>query len=249
MYKKIVVWNGAQCCASEWVCAFRNIPPSIFLSFEWTERVCFHTHLSRVSLSVHSTRQCHLLLDIFNPTEHELTVSAKNNQDLVLHASECQRWVEGFSFFIQIDCVELWVSWQRGSPTYQKVSGSIPGSFSLHVKVSLTIWAVWLFVQKLLLFVFEWVNAHYYKVVKKLEIHYANAVHVPCKLTMSTLWRWLKAKVYQVSGLSSCILCTVQSYNSTILHLNPHEIVSVWVKTFGEFCFRWFDPILIDGLQ
>ncbi|GLD58010.1 trafficking protein particle complex subunit 9 [Lates japonicus] len=37
------------------------------------------------------TRQCHLLLDIFNPTEHELTVSAKNNQDLVLHASECQR--------------------------------------------------------------------------------------------------------------------------------------------------------------
>lgn len=42
-------------------------------------------------LSFHSTRQCHLLLDIFNPTEHELTVSAKNNQDLVLHASECQR--------------------------------------------------------------------------------------------------------------------------------------------------------------
>lgn len=38
-----------------------------------------------------STRQCHLLLDIFNPTEHELTVNAKNNQDLVLHASECQR--------------------------------------------------------------------------------------------------------------------------------------------------------------
>lgn len=48
--------------------------------------------------SVCSTRQCHLLLDIFNPTEHELTVSAKNNQDLVLHASECQRWVlPGFS--------------------------------------------------------------------------------------------------------------------------------------------------------
>lgn len=44
-----------------------------------------------VPVSVYSTRQCHLLLDIFNPTEHELTVSAKNNQDLVLHASECQR--------------------------------------------------------------------------------------------------------------------------------------------------------------
>lgn len=40
----------------------------------------------------YSTRQCHLLLDIFNPTEHELTVKAKNNQGLVLHASECQRW-------------------------------------------------------------------------------------------------------------------------------------------------------------
>lgn len=42
---------------------------------------------------LYSTRQCHLLLDIFNPTEHELTVSAKSNQDLVLHASECQRFV------------------------------------------------------------------------------------------------------------------------------------------------------------
>lgn len=46
---------------------------------------------SSVARCVHSTRQCHLLLDIFNPTEHELTVSAENNQDLVLHASECQR--------------------------------------------------------------------------------------------------------------------------------------------------------------
>lgn len=41
---------------------------------------------------VFSTRQCHLLLDVFNSTEHELTLSAKNNQDLVLHASECQRY-------------------------------------------------------------------------------------------------------------------------------------------------------------
>uniref|UniRef100_A0A8D3CDM2 Trafficking protein particle complex subunit 9 n=1 Tax=Scophthalmus maximus TaxID=52904 RepID=A0A8D3CDM2_SCOMX len=57
--------------------------------------------VNRVSVCVHSTRQCHLLLDIFNPTEHELTVSAKNNQDLVLHASECQRMaiqVDKFDF-------------------------------------------------------------------------------------------------------------------------------------------------------
>uniref|UniRef100_A0A8D0CTD5 Trafficking protein particle complex subunit 9 n=1 Tax=Sander lucioperca TaxID=283035 RepID=A0A8D0CTD5_SANLU len=53
------------------------------------------------TLPATSTRQCHLLLDIFNPTEHELTVSAKNNQELVLHASECQRMaiqVDKFDF-------------------------------------------------------------------------------------------------------------------------------------------------------
>uniref|UniRef100_A0AAX7V9Q3 Trafficking protein particle complex 9 n=1 Tax=Astatotilapia calliptera TaxID=8154 RepID=A0AAX7V9Q3_ASTCA len=49
----------------------------------------FFTRVS--TLPATSTRHCHLLLDIFNPTEHELTVRAKNNQDLVLHASECQR--------------------------------------------------------------------------------------------------------------------------------------------------------------
>ena len=58
------------------------------------QRTCFRvvqliTHL--VFCVSSSTRQCHLLLDVFNSTEHELTVSAKNNQDLVLHASECQR--------------------------------------------------------------------------------------------------------------------------------------------------------------
>ncbi|KAI1901635.1 hypothetical protein AGOR_G00036430 [Albula goreensis] len=57
---------------------------------------------TRVStLPATSTRQCHLLLDVFNSTEHELTVSAKNNQDLVLHASECQRMaiqVDKFDF-------------------------------------------------------------------------------------------------------------------------------------------------------
>uniref|UniRef100_A0A8C2WS95 Trafficking protein particle complex subunit 9 n=1 Tax=Cyclopterus lumpus TaxID=8103 RepID=A0A8C2WS95_CYCLU len=53
------------------------------------------------TLPATSTRQCHLLLDIFNPTEHELSVSAENNQDLVLHASECQRMaiqVDKFDF-------------------------------------------------------------------------------------------------------------------------------------------------------
>uniref|UniRef100_A0A3P8Y5W5 Trafficking protein particle complex 9 n=1 Tax=Esox lucius TaxID=8010 RepID=A0A3P8Y5W5_ESOLU len=51
----------------------------------------FFTRVS--TLPATSTRQCHLLLDVFNSTEHELTVSAQNNQDLVLHASECQRYV------------------------------------------------------------------------------------------------------------------------------------------------------------
>ncbi|XP_067364329.1 trafficking protein particle complex subunit 9 isoform X1 [Channa argus] len=66
----------------------------------------FFTRVS--TLPATSTRQCHLLLDIFNPTEHELTVSAKNNQDLVLHASECQRMaiqVDKFDFdsLLQLD--------------------------------------------------------------------------------------------------------------------------------------------------
>ncbi|KAG7501443.1 hypothetical protein JOB18_049877 [Solea senegalensis] len=59
----------------------------------------FFTRVS--TLPATSTRQCHLLLDIFNPTEHEVTVNAKNNQDLVLHASECQRMaiqVDKFDF-------------------------------------------------------------------------------------------------------------------------------------------------------
>ncbi|XP_063041125.1 trafficking protein particle complex subunit 9 [Engraulis encrasicolus] len=59
----------------------------------------FFTRVS--TLSATSTRQCHLLLDVFNSTEHELTVSSKNNQDLLLHASECQRMaiqVDKFAF-------------------------------------------------------------------------------------------------------------------------------------------------------
>ncbi|MBZ3870710.1 Trafficking protein particle complex subunit 9 [Sciurus carolinensis] len=47
------------------------------------------------------TRQCHLLLDVFNSTEHELTVSARSNEELILHAGECQRMaiqVDKFNF-------------------------------------------------------------------------------------------------------------------------------------------------------
>ncbi|XP_035377781.1 trafficking protein particle complex subunit 9 isoform X1 [Electrophorus electricus] len=58
----------------------------------------FFTRIS--TLPATSTRQCHLLLDVFNPTEHELTLSAKN-QELVLHSSECQRMaiqVDRFDF-------------------------------------------------------------------------------------------------------------------------------------------------------
>uniref|UniRef100_A0A8C7ID36 Trafficking protein particle complex subunit 9 n=1 Tax=Oncorhynchus kisutch TaxID=8019 RepID=A0A8C7ID36_ONCKI len=51
----------------------------------------FFTRVS--TLPATRTRQCHLLLDVFNSTEHELMVSANNNQDLVLHPSECQRYV------------------------------------------------------------------------------------------------------------------------------------------------------------
>ncbi|KAI7798554.1 putative trafficking protein particle complex subunit 9 [Triplophysa rosa] len=59
----------------------------------------FFTRVS--TLPATSTRQCHLLLDAFNSTEHELTLCAKNNQNLVLHASECQRMaiqVDKFDF-------------------------------------------------------------------------------------------------------------------------------------------------------
>uniref|UniRef100_A0A8B9IR68 Trafficking protein particle complex 9 n=1 Tax=Amazona collaria TaxID=241587 RepID=A0A8B9IR68_9PSIT len=58
---------------------------------------------TNVALALHCifTRQCHLLLDVFNSTEHELTISARNNEDLILHAGECQRMaiqVDKFNF-------------------------------------------------------------------------------------------------------------------------------------------------------
>ncbi|XP_030645125.1 trafficking protein particle complex subunit 9 [Chanos chanos] len=59
----------------------------------------FFTRVS--TLPATSTRQCHLLLDVFNSTEHELTLSSRNNEDLLLHASECQRMaiqVDKFDF-------------------------------------------------------------------------------------------------------------------------------------------------------
>ncbi|XP_047675211.1 trafficking protein particle complex subunit 9 isoform X5 [Tachysurus fulvidraco] len=58
----------------------------------------FFTRVS--TLPATSTRQCHLLLDVFNPTEHELTLTTRN-QELVLHSSECQRMaiqVDKFDF-------------------------------------------------------------------------------------------------------------------------------------------------------
>ncbi|KAM4688423.1 trafficking protein particle complex subunit 9 [Discoglossus pictus] len=59
----------------------------------------FFTRVS--TLPATSTRQCHLLLDVFNSTEHELTINAKDNEDLILHAGECQRMaiqVDKFNF-------------------------------------------------------------------------------------------------------------------------------------------------------
>ncbi|XP_045717266.1 trafficking protein particle complex subunit 9 isoform X2 [Phyllostomus hastatus] len=53
------------------------------------------------TLPATSTRQCHLLLDAFNSTERELTVSARGGEELTLHAGECQRMaiqVDKFNF-------------------------------------------------------------------------------------------------------------------------------------------------------
>ncbi|KAM4864994.1 trafficking protein particle complex subunit 9 [Thomomys bottae] len=65
---------------------YRNL--SLGLHVE-VEPSVFFTRVS--TLPATSTRRCHLLLDVLNSTEHELTVSARNSEELVLHASECQR--------------------------------------------------------------------------------------------------------------------------------------------------------------
>ncbi|KAJ7410197.1 hypothetical protein WISP_109980 [Willisornis vidua] len=65
---------------------YRNL--SLGLHVE-VEPSVFFTRVS--TLPATSTRQCHLLLDVFNATEHEVTISARNNEDLILHSGECQR--------------------------------------------------------------------------------------------------------------------------------------------------------------
>nr|XP_003473346.2 trafficking protein particle complex subunit 9 isoform X2 [Cavia porcellus] len=75
---------------------YRNL--SLGLHVE-VEPSVFFTRVS--TLPATSTRQCHLLLDVFNSTEHELTVSARRNEELILHAGECQRMaiqVDKFNF-------------------------------------------------------------------------------------------------------------------------------------------------------
>ncbi|EPY77674.1 hypothetical protein CB1_001219018 [Camelus ferus] len=52
---------------------------------------CVPSSSPRCLLPLLTTRQCHLLLDVFNSTEHELTVSARGSDELILHAGECQR--------------------------------------------------------------------------------------------------------------------------------------------------------------
>ncbi|KAG9463911.1 hypothetical protein GDO78_020806 [Eleutherodactylus coqui] len=65
---------------------YRNISLGLHVDIEPS---VFFTRVS--TLPATSTRHCHLLLDVFNSTEHELAISAKDNEDLILHAGECQR--------------------------------------------------------------------------------------------------------------------------------------------------------------
>ncbi|NXH44553.1 TPPC9 protein, partial [Dicaeum eximium] len=75
---------------------YRNLALGLHVEVEPS---VFFTRIS--TLPATSTRQCHLLLDVFNSTEHELTISARNNEDLILRAGECQRMaiqVDKFNF-------------------------------------------------------------------------------------------------------------------------------------------------------
>ncbi|XP_068036294.1 trafficking protein particle complex subunit 9 isoform X1 [Anomalospiza imberbis] len=75
---------------------YRNLALGLHVEVEPS---VFFTRIS--TLPATSTRQCHLLLDVFNASEHELTISARNNEDLILHAGECQRMaiqVDKFNF-------------------------------------------------------------------------------------------------------------------------------------------------------
>jgi len=80
------------------VCVFIFMHIYLYLCINITSDMCIMilrcvTEIVLFSFPPHlnSTRQCHLLLDVFNSTEHELTISARNNEDLILHAGECQR--------------------------------------------------------------------------------------------------------------------------------------------------------------
>uniref|UniRef100_A0A8C1SB85 Trafficking protein particle complex 9 n=1 Tax=Cyprinus carpio TaxID=7962 RepID=A0A8C1SB85_CYPCA len=97
----------------------------------------FFTRVS--TLPATSTRQCHLLLDVFNSTEHELTLSAKNNQDLVLHASECQRMaiqVDKFDFdsmpVMDHDALRLATVRQQEEKRQQVQGGLINSTLDIH---------------------------------------------------------------------------------------------------------------------
>lgn len=75
---------------------YRNLSLGLHVDVEPS---VFFTRVS--TLPATSTRQCHLLLDVYNSTEHELAISAKDNEDLILHAGECQRMaiqVDKFNF-------------------------------------------------------------------------------------------------------------------------------------------------------
>uniref|UniRef100_A0A6Q2ZAD4 Trafficking protein particle complex 9 n=1 Tax=Esox lucius TaxID=8010 RepID=A0A6Q2ZAD4_ESOLU len=89
----------------------------------------FFTRVS--TLPATSTRQCHLLLDVFNSTEHELTVSAQNNQDLVLHASECQRMA------IQVDKFDFDTLPQPDQETVRYTSLKLLEEERLHAQASM----------------------------------------------------------------------------------------------------------------
>ncbi|XP_051948272.1 trafficking protein particle complex subunit 9-like [Xyrauchen texanus] len=92
---------------------------------------------------VYRTRQCHLLLDVFNSTEHELTLSAKNNQDLVLHASECQRMaiqVDKFDFdsmpVTDHDALQLAIVRQQEEKRQQVLGGLINSTLDIYWTIS-----------------------------------------------------------------------------------------------------------------
>lgn len=75
---------------------YRNLALGLHVEVEPS---VFFTRVS--TLPATSTRQCHLLLDVFNATEHELSVRARSDEELILHAGECQRMaiqVDKFNF-------------------------------------------------------------------------------------------------------------------------------------------------------